>query len=109
MQGAGIDARTFMTSTDDQLANNTPKNNVVKNIIHVIANLKFRRLLETHDLCKGLFTAINADLTARGLMMRAGTLVDATLITAPSSTKTRKSNATRKCTKRAKATSGISE
>src|SRR6266403_1713908 len=36
--------------------------------------LKFRRLLETHDLCKGLFTAINADLTARGLMMREGRL-----------------------------------
>ena len=49
--------------------------------------LKFRRLLETHDLCKGLFTAINADLSARGLMMRAGTLVDATLIAAPPSTK----------------------
>jgi len=49
--------------------------------------LKFRRLLETHGLCKGLFTAINEDLTARGLMMRAGTLVDATLLAAPSSTK----------------------
>ena len=49
--------------------------------------LKFRRLLETHDLCKGLFAAINADLTARGLLLRAGTLVDATLIAAPSSTK----------------------
>ena len=49
--------------------------------------LKFRRLLETHDLCKGLFTAINADLTAQGLLLRAGTLVDATLIAAPSSTK----------------------
>jgi IS5 family transposase len=49
--------------------------------------LKFRRLLETNDLCKGLFTAINADLTARGLMMRSGTLVDATLIAAPPSTK----------------------
>jgi IS5 family transposase len=49
--------------------------------------LKFRRLLETHDLCKGLFTAINADLTARGLLLRAGTLVDATLIAAPPSTK----------------------
>jgi transposase, IS5 family len=49
--------------------------------------LKFRRLLETNDLCKGLFTAINADLTARGLMMRAGTLVDATLLAAPASTK----------------------
>ena len=49
--------------------------------------LKFRRLLETHDLCKGLFTAINTDLTARGLLLREGTLVDATLIAAPSSTK----------------------
>ena len=49
--------------------------------------LKFRRLLETHDLCKGLFTAINADLSARGLLLREGTLVDATLIAAPSSTK----------------------
>ena len=49
--------------------------------------LKFRRLLETHDLCKGLFAAINADLTARGLLLREGTLVDATLIAAPCSTK----------------------
>ena len=49
--------------------------------------LKFRRLLETNDLCQGLFSAINADLTARGLMLREGTLVDATLIAAPSSTK----------------------
>ena len=49
--------------------------------------LKFRRLLETHDLCRGLFAAINADLTARGLLLREGTLVDATLIAAPPSTK----------------------
>lgn len=49
--------------------------------------LKFRRLLETHDLCKGLFAAINADLAARGLLLREGTLVDATLIAAPPSTK----------------------
>ena len=52
--------------------------------------LKFRRLLETHDLCKALFTAINADLAARGLLLREGTLVDATLIAAPSSTKNQK-------------------
>jgi transposase, IS5 family len=49
--------------------------------------LNFRRLLETHDLCKGLFQAINADLAARGLLLREGTLVDATLIAAPPSTK----------------------
>ena len=40
--------------------------------------LKFRRLLETHDLCKGFFAAINADLAACGLRLREGTLVDAT-------------------------------
>jgi transposase, IS5 family len=51
--------------------------------------LKFRRLLETHNLCQGLFNAINADLAARGLMMREGTLVDATLLAAPPSTKNR--------------------
>jgi len=49
--------------------------------------LNFRHLLETHDLCQGLFSAINADLTARGLLLREGTLVDATLIAAPPSTK----------------------
>jgi IS5 family transposase len=49
--------------------------------------LKFRRLLETNDLCKGIFNAINTDLAARGLMMREGTLVDATLLAAPPSTK----------------------
>jgi IS5 family transposase len=49
--------------------------------------LNFRRLLETHDLCQGLFTAINTDLAARGLLLREGTLVDATLIAAPPSTK----------------------
>ncbi len=52
--------------------------------------LNFRHRLETHDLCRGLFTAINADLAARGLLLRAGTLVDATLIAAPSSTKNAK-------------------
>ena len=43
--------------------------------------------MKTHDLCKALFTAINADLTARGLLLRESTLVDATIIAAPSSTK----------------------
>jgi IS5 family transposase len=52
--------------------------------------LHFRRLLETHDLCKGLFNAINADLATRGLLLREGTLVDATLIAAPPSTKNAK-------------------
>jgi transposase, IS5 family len=51
--------------------------------------LNFRHLLETNDLCKGLFDAVNADLARRGLLLREGTLVDATLVAAPSSTKNR--------------------
>ena len=49
--------------------------------------LNFRRLLERHDLTQGLFDRMNAYLASRGLQVRGGTIVDATLIAAPSSTK----------------------
>jgi len=49
--------------------------------------LKFRRLLEEKDLCATLFETINRHLEQRGLLMREGTLVDATIIHAPPSTK----------------------
>ena len=49
--------------------------------------LKFRRLLETNDLTQRMFLAINATLTEKGLLMRSGTIVDATIINAPCSTK----------------------
>ena len=49
--------------------------------------LKFRRLLETHQLTARLFAAINVHLADKGLLLREGTVVDATLIAAPSSTK----------------------
>jgi transposase, IS5 family len=51
--------------------------------------LKFRRLLETHQLAERLFAEVNALLEENGLLLRQGTLVDATLISAPSSTKNR--------------------
>ena len=47
----------------------------------------FRHLLEAHDLTKAMLVEINAMLMERGLLMTQGTLVDATLIAAPSSTK----------------------
>ena len=47
----------------------------------------FRHLLEAHDLTQALLAEINAMLNERGLLMSQGTLVDATLIAAPSSTK----------------------
>ena len=49
--------------------------------------LNFRRLLETHDLATQMFDAVNAHLHARGLTLQKGTIVDATIIHAPSSTK----------------------
>lgn len=49
--------------------------------------LKFRRLLQDNDLTRALFNEINAHLAEQGLLMRAGTIVDATIIAAPSSTK----------------------
>jgi IS5 family transposase len=49
--------------------------------------LKFRRLLEAHELTRVIFETINAHLSERGLMMRQGTIVDATLIAAPASTR----------------------
>ena len=51
--------------------------------------LKFRRLLEVHGLTQGIFTAINTHLGQKGLLLREGTVVDATIIAAPSSTKNR--------------------
>ena len=51
--------------------------------------LKFRRLLETHGLTQRIFETINAHLAERGLLLRQGTIVDATLIAAPPSTKNR--------------------
>ena len=49
--------------------------------------LKFRRLLETHGLTQRIFAAINVHLAVKGLMLKEGTVVDATIIAAPSSTK----------------------
>ena len=51
--------------------------------------LKFRRLLETHGLTQAIFSAINGHLQAQGLLLREGTIVDASIIAAPPSTKNR--------------------
>ena len=49
--------------------------------------LKFRRLLEAHELGAALFQQVNRELESRGLKVGTGTIVDATIIGAPSSTK----------------------
>ena len=49
--------------------------------------LRFRHLLEAHNLSLQILATVNATLAAKGLLLKSGTVVDATLIAAPSSTK----------------------
>ena len=51
--------------------------------------LKFRHFLEDHTLTERIFVTINDFLAQQGLLLREGTVVDATIISAPSSTKNR--------------------
>lgn len=51
--------------------------------------LKFRRLLEQHKLGEKLFAEVGRVLQGSGLSLKTGTIVDATIIAAPSSTKNR--------------------
>ena len=48
---------------------------------------KFRHLLEAHDLGKRIFREVDAHLQSKGLRLAEGTIMDATIIAAPSSTK----------------------
>ncbi len=49
--------------------------------------LRFRHLLEEHDLSPRILQVINAKLASQGLLLKSGTVVYATLIAAPSSTR----------------------
>ena len=51
--------------------------------------LHFRHLLERHELGQGLFEEIKSHLEEQGVRLREGTIVDATIIEAPSSTRNR--------------------
>jgi len=70
--------------------------------------LNFRHLLERHGLAVRIFDAVKAHLEAAGVLLRQGTIVDATIIAAPSSTKTRRASATPICIRRRRAISGTS-
>jgi transposase, IS5 family len=51
--------------------------------------LNFRHLLEAHELARAIFEEAGRHLAEKKLSMREGTIVDATIIAAPSSTKNR--------------------
>lgn len=52
--------------------------------------LRFRHLLEKHGLTRAIFEEVGSLLQERGLLLKQGSIVDATIINAPSSTKNRK-------------------
>lgn len=49
--------------------------------------LRFRHLLEKHDLTEAIFAEVRGLLVEKGMLLKAGTIMDATIIHAPSSTK----------------------
>ena len=58
-----------------------------ENVPDATTLLHFRRILEESELGKAMFEAINRELEAKGHFMRGGTIVDATIISAPPSVK----------------------
>ncbi|AKZ25278.1 transposase (plasmid) [Ralstonia solanacearum] len=52
-----------------------------------VSILRFRHLLEQHQLAEQFLQTVNVQLSAKGYLLKEGTAVDATLIAAPSSTK----------------------
>lgn len=70
--------------------------------------LNFRYLLERNQLAEKVFSSVNTPLARYGKVVRSGTIVDATIISAPSSTKNSSGERDPECTRPARASSGIS-
>ena len=70
--------------------------------------LKFRRLLENNKLTRRISDEINGHLAGKGLLMREGTIVDATLIAAAPSTKNKDGERDPEMHQSKKGTTGIS-
>ncbi len=70
---------------------------------------KFRHLLEAHELNKRFFEEIERMMNETGHIMRGGSIVDATIIEAPSSTKNAEKSGIRRCIRRKKAVYGTLE
>ena len=68
--------------------------------------LRFRHLLEANNLATQMLATVNAKLIERGLLLKTGTVVDATLIAAPTSTKNSRASETLRCTRPRRAASG---
>ena len=60
---------------------------LVRSIPDETTILNFRRRIEENDLAEDILSVVNKHLSRKGLMLKRGTIVDATIISAPSSTK----------------------
>lgn len=81
MEDAIYDRNSFQKFLDlDMLAEPAPDETTI---------LNFRHLLEEHALQEKMFNKVNGILEERGLLVKKGTIADATIISAPSSTKNR--------------------
>ena len=69
---------------------------------------KFRHLLEEHQLGEQILGQVNLHLQAQGVRITTGTIVDATILHAPTSTKNRQQQRIRRCTRPRRATNGTS-
>ena len=69
---------------------------------------RFRHLLEQHEMGRRLFEQVHVHLEKHGIKVSKGTIVDATIISAPSSTKNATRAAIRTCIRPGRASSGIS-
>ena len=71
--------------------------------------LGFRHLLEEDELCGRILDTVNLYLDRKGIRISTGTIVDATIIAAPSSTKNQSGGAMRRCIRHGKASSPAAE
>ena len=98
--GEVIDSRAFSEFCGVDSSNQVPDGDTLG---------RFRNLLMKHGLQQQLFAQVVTMLTERGLILKKGTIVDSTIIAAPSSTKTWKRSAIPTPIRQRKATLGISD
>jgi IS5 family transposase len=66
--------------------------------------LKFRHLLERHSLARKIFSEVSNWLTEAGVLIKESTLMDLTIVEAPTSTKKKRVNLSPRCIRRQKHT-----
>ena len=74
-----------------------------------ITILRFRHLLEKHQLAPQVLATINTGLTQQGLMLKTGTMVASTIVPPRARPRTKRTSVIPRCTRPRKATNGTLE